>query len=169
MQVFEYVGPDEIRRQSRGVSSGTPIASRAEVVEWLSRQGSGESGWATYVVSQHGTLVVAPRRSEHVACAGGEAVLAAGEIRFDPSGAVDAVTNHSTGYCPSESCWPAVRRALERARLPGPDAFTFVAVFRRCPQCGERNLVKDDWFACALCDAELPREWNFVSAAPSRR
>jgi uncharacterized Zn finger protein (UPF0148 family) len=34
-------------------------------------------------------------------------------------------------------------------------------VFRRCGACGERNLVKDGDFACAICGAELPRTWNF--------
>ena len=160
MPSFSYVGPEEIRTRSRTAPSGTPIRSRPEIVEWLRSQDADENGWATYVVNGQGTLLVAPRRSEHVACAG-EAVLAAGEIRFEPDGAVSAVTNNSTGYCPAEACWLAVSRALDAADLPRPQAFTFVAVFRRCPNCGERNLVKEDWFVCAMCDAELPLEWNF--------
>ena len=161
MQSFQYVGPEETRIRSRSSPTGTPILSRAAIVQWLRSRGPGEEGWATYVVNVQGALVVAPRRSEHVACAGGEAVLTAGEICFEPSGALVAITNNSTGYCPSETCWDAVRLALDRAELPRPEAFTFVAVFRRCPQCSERNLVKDEWFVCAMCDAELPREWNF--------
>jgi hypothetical protein len=161
-QAFEYVGPEETRIRSLAMPSGRRILACAEIVEWLSSEGAGEDGWATYVVDVEGTLVLAPRRSEHVACAGGEAVLAAGEICFAPSGEVVAVTNNSTGYCPPETCWSAVCHALDRARVPRPDAWTFVAMFRRCPRCGERNLVKDEWFVCALCDAELPREWNFA-------
>jgi hypothetical protein len=46
-----------------------------------------------------------------------------------------------------------------------PPAFTHAVVFRRCPRCGERNLVKEDWFVCVFCDAELPAEWN---VAPRR-
>ena len=140
---------------------GTPIASRDAAVAWFNAYGGAESGWATFVVSVAGELVVAPRRSEHVACAGGEPVLAAGELRFDAKGAVVEVSNNSTGYCPREDCWDAVRDALDRASLERPDGFTFVAVFRHCPACGERNLVKEAWFVCALCDAELPRVWNF--------
>jgi putative hydrolase of HD superfamily len=33
-------------------------------------------------------------------------------------------------------------------------------VFRRCPDCRERNLVKDDDFRCALCGVDLPSRWN---------
>jgi hypothetical protein len=50
---------------------------------------------------------------------------------------------------------------LVAAGLAAPPAFTHEIVFRRCPQCGERNLVKDAWFECVFCAAELPRQWNF--------
>lgn len=161
MKAFKYVGPPKILADSRSAPQGTPISSRADAVAWFEHHGDEEAGWATYVVSMAGALLVAPRRSEHVACAGGESVLAAGELRFDATGAVLDVANNSTGYCPREDCWGAVRFALDRAGLSHPGGFTFVAVFRRCPACGERNLVKDDWYVCALCDAELPRTWNF--------
>jgi hypothetical protein len=45
------------------------------------------------------------------------------------------------------------------------DEFTF----RRCPQCDERNLVREDDFACAICEAELPAAWNFGSAEQRER
>jgi hypothetical protein len=32
-----------------------------------------------------------------------------------------------------------------------PAGFTQPVVFRRCPRCQERNLVKDDYFACVIC------------------
>lgn len=161
MKVFSYVGPEEVRAGSSDESKGTPLLSGADVVDWLKVEGHGEDGWATYVVSLRGDLLVGPRRSEHVACAGGESVLAAGEICFDTSGAVVEVTNNSTGYCPAEDCWESVRLAVDRANLRRPDGFTFLVSFRRCPGCGERNLVKDSWYVCAVCDADLPTEWNF--------
>lgn len=120
MQTFEYVGPEEIRIRSRAAPSGTPILSRPEIVEWLRSQDAEENGWATYVISGRGTLVVAPRRSEHVACAGGEAVLAAGEVLFESDGTVSAITNNSTGYCPAETCWSAVALALDAADTGRP-------------------------------------------------
>jgi hypothetical protein len=132
---------------------------------WLERSVRLEGGWATFVVSLAGDLLVAPRRSEHVACAGGERVLGAGEIRFDLEGAIVEITNNSTGYCPPEESWDAVRVALDRAGLPHPGRFTLVVQFRRCTSCGERNVVKEGWYACAICDADLPREWNFGADA----
>ena len=30
-----------------------------------------------------------------------------------------------------------------------------------CPRCGERNVVKDGWFVCGVCGADLPAGWNF--------
>jgi len=139
------------------------------LLSWLRDVGkdvSDENGWATFVVDLSGKLLVAPRRSEHVACAGGAAVLAAGEIRFTARGDVVEVTNNSTGYCPSEDCWESVQLALDRAALKHPSGFTFLARFRLCPACGERNLVKDDWYHCALCDAQLPTAWNVRRASP---
>jgi hypothetical protein len=86
------------------------------------------------------------------------------EIRFLADGSVIEVSNHSTGYCPAEDCWESVRLALDRAGVQHPSEFTFLARFRLCPACGERNLVKDDWYCCALCEAELPSVWNFQYA-----
>ena len=56
-----------------------------------------------FVIDLTGTLRLAPRRSEHVACAGGGPVLSAGEIVFrrERGGwTVGEVSNQSTGYCP---------------------------------------------------------------------
>jgi len=74
---------------------------------------------------------------------------------------VIAVSNLSTGYCPEPASWPAVADALDRAGIPHPGRFTSAFLFRRCPACGERNVIKDDYFVCVVCDADLPAEWNF--------
>jgi hypothetical protein len=158
---FKYVGPSKVLADSRGAPMGTSIVSHATLVAWLNTHGADDARWATYVVSVAGVLLIAPRRSEHVACAGGEPVLAAGEIRFDPMGSILEVSNNSTGYCPREDCWEAVRSALEHAGLSTPDGLTSVMVFRRCTHCGERNIVKDDWYFCAMCNTALPTAWNF--------
>lgn len=118
----------------------------------------------TFVVAVDGVLRLALRRSEHVACAGGAEVLGAGEIAFARDGAgwtVSEVSNQSTGYCPDPDCWPAVGDALDRAGVPNPGEFTDAVVFRRCPACAERNLVKEADFVCVVCGVELPQEWNF--------
>jgi hypothetical protein len=70
------------------------------------------------------------------------------------------VTNQSTGFCPEPESWSVVATALDRAGIPQPGCFTQEIIFRRCPFCGQRNIVKDGWFVCGLCGADLPRHWN---------
>lgn len=53
-------------------------------------------------------------------------------------------------------------RALDRVGVPHPGAFTDAVIFRRCPTCGERNVVRGDDFVCAVCDSALPTRWNFA-------
>jgi len=91
------------------------------------------------------------------------AVPSAGEIGFvrdRDRGAVGEVSNQSTGHCPDVTSWPAVARALDRVGLARPTGFTHEVVFRRCPACEERNIVREDDFVCVLCDGDLPRTWN---------
>lgn len=86
-------------------------------------------------------------------------MLSAGEIGFHHQAGrwvVREVSNHSTGYCPDATSWPAVAQALDRAGLGRPDGFTHEVVFRRCPDCRERNIVRDDDFVCVFCGGELP-------------
>lgn len=162
--VFFYVGPDDIRAAVvRPGEAGRAVRSPDDLRAWLADAGPAERDDPfTYVVDLAGTLLLAPRRSEHVACAGGGPVRAAGEIAFaareDGGWEVAEVSNQSTGYCPDpEASWPPLAEALDRAGLARPGRFTQAVVFRHCRRCGERNLVKDDDFTCALCDAPLPR------------
>jgi hypothetical protein len=74
----------------RDLESWAEARSRAELREPF-----------TYVVDEDGVLRLAPRRSEHIDCAGGSDVPAAGEIGFTPNSAgwaVREVSNHSSGY-----------------------------------------------------------------------
>jgi hypothetical protein len=146
-------------------SEGRRIESPADLAAWLMTRGEDERAEPfTFVVDLGGTLRLAPRRSEHVACAGGASVLSAGEITFlrdQGRWTVSEVSNQSTGYCPDPDSWSAVGDALDEASLEHPGDFTDPVLFRRCPSCAERNLVKDDSFICAICGAELPVAWNF--------
>jgi hypothetical protein len=142
------------------------VDAPASLDAWLAGRDRGELGEpVTFVVALGGVLRLAPRRSEHIALAGGQDVLAAGEMTFASTGAgwcIAGVTNQSTGYCPDPDCWPAVAEALERVGLPHPGGFTGRIIFRLCPSCGERNIVKDDDFTCALCGGAFPAAWNFT-------
>ncbi|MFF4340977.1 hypothetical protein ACFY00_13705 [Kitasatospora sp. NPDC001540] len=162
-RAYRYVGPPDIRDAARSAPPGTPVASAAELSAWLGRQPD-PAGPFTYTVGTDGVLRLADRRSEHVACAGGGAVLAAGEMGF---AAVDGgghraveVSNLSTGYCPDTACWPAVAAALERAGAGHPGGLTHPVVFRRCPACGEVSVVQEGFFVCVFCDSDLPSRWN---------
>jgi hypothetical protein len=162
---YSYVGPHDIRHAAATSPAGTRITSRSDLVGWMKSHASDKdldgTITATFVIDGDGTLRLAPRRSEHVACASGGPVLSAGEITLAHKGDVAAVSNQSTGFCPEPESWPQVADALDRIPISHPGAFTSPIVFRLCPKCDERNIVKDHWFVCAICGADLPAEWNF--------
>ncbi|MFJ2897379.1 hypothetical protein ACIO87_21140 [Streptomyces sp. NPDC087218] len=170
---YPYVGPAELRAAVRPGSGGRRIGSAADFDSWAGGLPEAELAEPfTFVVATDGVLRLAPRRSEHVACAGGEPVLGAGEIGFVHDvgqWAVDGISNHSTGYCPDVTSWPAVARALDRTGLGHPSGFTHEVVFRRCPGCREHNIVREDDFVCVFCGDDLPREWNVGPTGPSHR
>ncbi|GAB2604217.1 hypothetical protein Aab01nite_77810 [Paractinoplanes abujensis] len=152
MRRYRYVGPADIQES----------AGRVEPVR-LDAAGRLPDEPLTFVVGVDGWLKLAPRRSEHVVLADGQDVLAAGEMTFDGERRVVEVSNQSTGYCPDPDCWPAVAAALDRLGTAHPGGFTHELTFRRCPDCGERNIVRDGDFTCALCGGDLPTAWNFSS------
>jgi hypothetical protein len=161
---YRYVGPADIRGQVRPHHRGRAITSHDDLAGWLAEQPENEQNEPfTFVVDVTGTLRLAPQRSEHVVCAGGDPVLSAGEITFGRERdhwLVRQISNQSTGYCPDITSWTAVRTALDRAGLDHPATFTQPIVFRRCPHCRQLNIVKDDHFVCAVCDEPLPGVWN---------
>lgn len=168
IKLYRYLGPADIKARVFGSAAGTRISSSADLLMWVrsSNQRPGTDGLvaATFAIDTVGDFLVADRRSEHVACAGGGPVLSAGEVFFlVESGRVEVaeITNLSTGYCPEPGSWGAVAAALSRAGVAHPGEFTTEVVFRRCEHCGERNVVRDAWFICGVCGADLPGDWNF--------
>ncbi len=166
--LYYYVGPPEILEATADQAPGTPVRSKQDVSSWIDshaqRLDAEGCVTATFTVMQDHELRLADRHSEHVACAGRQPVLAAGEITFFVDGEdveVYGISNQSTGYCPEPSCWDAVQRSLEQAALPHPNAWTASFNFRLCEHCGQRNIVKEQWFECAVCQEDLPRTWNF--------
>ncbi|MCI3275214.1 hypothetical protein [Streptomyces cylindrosporus] len=161
---YGYVGPAELRATVREVSEGHTIRSAADLEAWVTGRDADEALEPfTYVVGLDGFLRLAPRRSEHVACAGGRRVLAAGEMtlgRASGQWTAQEVSNQSTGYCPDLDSWPAVAAALDRAGVRHPGRFTHEVVFRRCERCVECNIVREGDFVCVFCGADLPLRWN---------
>jgi hypothetical protein len=95
----------------------------------------------------------------------GSPVLSAGEMFFSSEGDevfVEEVSNLSTGYCPEPESWAAVGEALDRIGVTHPGRFTTEIIFRLCPKCGERNVVKEGWLECQVCGGALPEVWNFA-------
>ncbi|MFD9030922.1 hypothetical protein ACFVZW_07175 [Streptomyces sp. NPDC059567] len=161
---YRYVGPEHVRASVHSADSGTVIRTAADFARWAAARTRDELAEPfTFVIDTDGALRLAPRRSEHVACAGGERVLSAGEIGFRVESGrwvVGEASNQSTGYCPDIASWPAVARGLKRAGLDHPGRFTHEVVFRWCLACQEHNVVRDGYFVCVFCDADLPMQWN---------
>lgn len=159
---YRYVGPAEIAREALADIERLQPRSLADIRDWPLARGK-TTVELTFIVDTSGALWLSDRRTEHVACARGGRVLAAGELTLGLTKSdivVVAVTNQSTGYCPEPACWPDLRAALERAGLRPPPALTHAFELRRCEGCGTINLLKEEWYECGNCGAELPRAWN---------
>lgn len=173
-RLYRYLGPPEILRRAHGSGGGTRVLYVSDLYGWITatHQHSNTASLvtATFVIDAEGYLLVADRHSEHVVCAGGGYVRAAGEIFFRPCPAgwmVEQISNQSTGYCPEPESWPDVAAALDAIPLAHPDQFTFACVFRRCLRCNQLNIVKDGVFECDVCGADLPSVWNADASAAS--
>ena len=163
-RTYRYVGPADIAKQAQADIVRLAPHSPRDVRDWELARGQSRLE-LTYVVDVAGDLVLSDRRSEHVACARGQRVLAAGELVLclTPAAvAVEAVTNQSTGYCPEPGCWPSVHEALSRAGFAPPSAFTHAFEFRKCVNCDSINVLKPEMPECPTCDRELPQHWNFA-------
>jgi hypothetical protein len=168
MKRYRYVGPEDIRTRTAHAPPGVKIECLPDLENWLRQAGQQTNPQGhfvlTFVVDSQGLLRVADRGSEHVACAGDGSVLSAGEMYLRPTRGglqVEEISNQSTGYCPEPESWPAVAAALDRIGIPHPGHFTQALIFRRCPTCGERSIVKDEVFVCGMCGADVPAHWNF--------
>ena len=170
-RTYRYIGSADLAQPAQEPPQRACVQQPQDVLRWMRATGqrldAGHSVVATFIVDSGGRLWIADRHSEHVQCARGQDVLAAGEMTFSVEGQeveVSAVTNQSTGYCPEPESWPAVAGALERAALPHPPALTTEFIFRRCGVCGTTNVVKDGWFECGVCQSVLPARWNYSQA-----
>jgi hypothetical protein len=169
---YSYLGPPEIRQRARRGSHCIHVTSAADLLSWsaafLPRGGARRTFTATFIIDTAEQLWAADRHSEHVACADGQDVLAAGEITFERAGnqiyAVE-VTNQSTGYCPESACWSVVARVLDGIGISHPPHFTPAFEFRRCDHCGATNIIKYNVFECIVCNSPLSLDWNYSKSA----
>lgn len=167
-KLYHYVGPQAIFDAVDFRFSGHRILKIADVENWLSithQEVRNEQVIATFVINQANELLINDRHSEHVMCAGGKAVLSAGEISFYKAAngevSVTEISNQSTGYCPEPTSWEQVSQALTTIGIDFPPYFTSVFDFRRCTNCKSINLIKEQVFECAICEQDLPLIWNF--------
>ncbi len=178
-QVFQFVGHVDAWPKGEPNPYRHRAVCQQQVGEWIARQKfppqADGTVILTYIIDLHTELWLASRNSEHVACAVGEPVLAAGELTLKlsndpPCGKpshpgyaqqwrieVVGVSNHSTGYLPEPDCWPVVAEALDRMDILRPDQWTVALVLRRCPVCQWVNVIKDDHFFCDICQRQLPQ------------
>jgi len=152
---YNYIGPDDLLTLVCPENCGTLIMSPQDILNWGSPH---NEVIATFVIQKEGHLCLADRHTEHVACAGGKAVLSAGEMTFFMTGSqieVTYATNQSTGYCPEPTSWPAVAKALDKLAISHPNKFSHEFIFRRCMTCQTINIIKDEWYVCAVCGRKL--------------
>ncbi len=168
LRYYRYVGSQEIARLPMDHRYRYRVEAETDVERWAREtqqvRSSAQTITATFIISSEEQLWIADRHSEHIACADGQPVLAAGEITFHwgPSGvSVIEVTNQSTGYCPEPDSWDVITAVLEHLNLAHPTAFTTCFLFRRCNHCGTTNIVKDSWWECAACQTSLSPTWNY--------
>lgn len=155
--LYRYIGPREIANRCGQTVREVPVTSATDVARWIRSIGElvreASEVTVTFVVNEEGTLLVADRHSEHVACAGGRPVRAAGEMCFAlgaDRAAVTRVSNQSTGYCPEPESWVEVATALRSAGLDLPEGFEPRCEFRRCEKCSSINIVKSGVFECGV-------------------
>lgn len=172
MRAYRHLHPEKTEAHPPK-STRARIATAHDVFDWLHHTSQcpedDNTLTATFIVDLDGALWIADRRSEHLACADGSDVLSAGEITFDLDAKpvrVVSVTNQSLGYCPEPESWLSVAKALDTVGIPAPGKFTAEFIFRLCDACGTTNVVRDYWFVCAVCGAELNKKWNFRTDIP---
>ena len=166
--MYNFVGPKEIQRQVRPDKTGKVISNIEEIQQWIDfeklKPDRNDEIIVTFIIDLNYHLLVNPRESEHVVCAGGQPVLSAGEMTFELNKgkviSISEITNQSTGYCPSPKSWKEVEKALKLIHIPFPERFTTEYIFRICKKCNCINIVKDNFYVCAFCDSELNTEEN---------
>lgn len=167
---YNYIGPKSILKRVQAVYKGSVIKTTDDIVDWLKANNEKikieDITICTFVIDLDNQLLIVNRHSEHVQCAFGKDVLSAGEIGFiiekENRIRIDSITNQSTGYCPAASSWIEVKKALQKIEgLSIPNGFEPTFVFSYCLTCQTRQIVKEAFYYCPLCEGELLSEAEF--------
>jgi len=175
IQSYFYVGSEEIAKRVDKRYEGNKIAQISDIQKWIENDNQtivNENLIATFIINEQKELVISDRHSEHVMCAGGRSVLAAGEITFSfekEDVFVSEISNQSTGYCPKPASWEIVEFVLNTLVIEHPEYFTAAFEFRYCEHCETTNLIKEEIYECAVCGADLAVEWNFDKMKKDKR
>ncbi len=168
MKIYPYVGNASLRDNLPPTSHRYHVMQSKALLQWLKEtkqpNNIDNSLTVTFIIDFGNKLWINDRHSEHVLCANGEDVLSAGEMTFDVANTpvdIVSITNQSTGYCPEPESFRSVKLALNQTDLKYPLDFTTAYQFRLCKNCGTKNIIKDNWYVCAVCDADLNLKWNF--------
>jgi hypothetical protein len=167
-KAYQYIGPHEIQQMLDRPSERLLILHPNDIYTWLNttqlKALRDQSVNVTFIIDIAGHLWIADRHSEHIACAAGQPVLAAGEMTFiiqNQKVRVSEITNQSTGYCPEPETWDIVAATLDKIDIARPAGYTTTFIFRRCSMCETINIVKEGIFECGVCETALSRDWNF--------
>ncbi len=161
--MYTYIGPKEFLNLVDKKLIGRKVKSKYDILDWIisteQELNINNEVIATFIIDLEQNLRINDRRSEHVVCAGGLPVLSAGEITFKKDTnnlIVSEISNQSTGYCPDAAkSWSHINKALCNLGIDYPVYFTTIMIFRICKNCKSINLVKDEYFFCAICDSKL--------------
>lgn len=163
MRAFEYQDDPKRLPRARELRPGHPLDSPA-AIDTLARHFRIERGVMvhpqTYVVTaSDGIFCCGGAVEEHVHVAGGEAVLAAGEVWFARrSGkrwSVERINNRSIGYrIPTPESFVAIASALDAAGIEHPGAFTEIYTGRTCTNCGQFNVWPGEAAPCCKACGE---------------
>ena len=168
MREYRYVGSSDLLENLPTNSGRVLLTATDVIIKWIKETNQpyeyDNVVVATFIVDTDKQMWINDRRSEHVRCAHGGNVLSAGEITFEvdkDNVEVIEITNQSTGYCPEPESWWAVKEALQETDILFPANFTTKFIFRMCEKCGTKNIIKDDWYECGVCQEVLSSYWNF--------
>lgn len=86
MRIYNYVGPRNLLQLIQKEQVHTQISKVQDILNWIEKTGQklnkDKEVVATFVIGINHNLLIEDRGIEHVVCANGAPVLAAGEITF---------------------------------------------------------------------------------------